>query len=146
MEKKTFAQIVKDASFVEARVARQRALEQKRQEMELKKQEMEQKREEENQRKEKEQENRRIEKEKKDRERRENGESSERVRGFSIERMTKDWSEEDVETGLVGDKIGKRTAGSPAFAPPDSKTVKSSSSHNRSRSKSHKGGRGPGSH
>ena len=136
-ERRTFAQIVKDASFVETRVARQKALEEKRQEME-------QKREEAKQRKEKEQEARRIEKEMKERERRENGESPERGRGFSIERTSKDWSEEGGETGLGGDL--KRTAGSPAFAPPDSKAVKSSSSQNRSRSRSDKGGRGPGSH
>ena len=137
-ERRTFAQIVKDNSFVETRLARQRAVDQKREEIREKK--------------EKEQEIRRKEREMRERGRKGKGEplgtsEVERGRGFSIERLS-DWSEEDRETELVSDK--KRAAGSPAVAAPDSKVVKTIPSKIRSQTpsarESRPGSRPPGLH
>ena len=133
-ESRTYAQIVKDASFVETRQARERALEQKREEVREKK--------------EKEQENRRKEKER--RGRRGKGEDTsdeEGRRGFSIPRR-KDWSEDINETELERDK--KRAAGSPPGALPGSKAVKTNPrvpSQSRSRGQTPVAkDRGPGGH
>ena len=134
-ESRTYAQIVKDASFVETRQARQRAVEQMKEELREKK--------------EKEKENRRKEKEMRGSRgrngRREETSDEEGGRGFSIPRR-KDWTEEFSETELGRDK--KRVAGSPPDAPPGSKAVKTTPrvpSQSRSRGQTPAGkGRGPG--
>ena len=85
---------------------------------------------------------------KRERGRQERGETSAegRVRGFSIDKVntTSDWSEEETETELERDK--KRAAGSPAFATPDSKAVKTVFRGKRSQSPSKSRSRGPGHH
>ena len=136
-ERRTFAQIVKDSSFVETRLARQRAVEERREEIRKKK--------------EKEQEILRKEREMRERGRKGKGKplgtsEGERERGFSIERLS-DWGE-DSEPELVSDK--KRVAGSPAGAAPDSKAVKTISSKSRGQTpnarESRPGSRPPGLH
>lgn len=120
-QQRTFAQIVKDTSFVQARQAREKKKEEiiakAREEKELR----------ENIRKEKE-EQRKVSRG------RQPGASGAEKRGFSIPRdtSTKDWSEEELETELEREK--KRAAASPALAAPDKKTSRSGSlSRSRSR-------------
>ena len=139
-QQRTFAQIVKDNTFVQSRLARDRAAE-KKEEIIVKEREDKELRE--NTRKEKEQ-----QKKKRERGRQERGEPSAegRERGFSIDKVntTSDWSEEETETELERDK--KRVAGSPAFATPDSKAVKTVHRRKRSQSPSKSRSRGPGHH
>ena len=127
-QQRTFAQIVKDDTFVQSRLAREKAAEKKKEEMIAKAREERELKE--NNKKEKEQ-------QRKDRERGRprRGEplGEKRVRGFSIDKLntTNDWSDE--ETDLEGEK--KRAAGSPPFAAPDNKVSRSGSqtpSKNRS--------------
>ena len=144
-EQRTFAQIVKDNTFVQSRLARQKAAEQKKEEMIAKAREEKELKE--NNKKEK-------EKQRKERERGRQGRGEPgtsslegRERGFSIDKLntTNDWSEEEpteTETELERDK--KRVAGSPAFATPDSKAVKTRRKGSQSPSKSRS--RGPGHH
>ena len=146
-EQRTFAQIVKDNTFVQSRLARQKAAEQKKEEMIAKAREEKELKE--NNKKEKEQ-------QRKDRERGRQGRgepgsssAERRRRGFSIDLLntTKDWSEEGstkTDTELECDK--KRVAGSPAFATPDSKAVKTAPRRKESLSPSKYRSRGPGLH
>ena len=136
-QQRTFAQIVKDNTFVQSRLA----AEKKREEMIVKAREDKELRE--NTKKEKEQ-----QRKKRERGRQERGETSAegRVRGFSIDKVntTSDWSEEETETELERDK--KRAAGSPAFATPGSKAVKTVPRRKGSQSPSKSRSRGPGHH
>ena len=71
------------------------------------------------------------------------------MRGFSIDKLntTNDWSDEEsigTVTELERDK--KRVAGSPAFATPDSKAVKTFPRRKESISPSKNRSRGPGHH
>jgi hypothetical protein len=137
-QQRTFAQIVKDDTFVKSRLAREKAAEKKKQEMIAKAREEKEL------------------KENKEKQRNERGRQGKgkpgaegRVRGFSIDKLntTNDWSEpeeEPIETELERDK--KRVAGSPAFATPDSKAVKTAPRKKRSQSPSKSRSRPPGLH
>ena len=97
-EKRTFAQIVKDNSFVETRLARQRLADQLRQQ---------------------EADMVRKEREKRDEMRRQRRKKSE---GFRINKSGEDSQSGEDETGEDKDKKGKRTRVSPGHAGPESKT------------------------